>query len=94
MPQLALFALVYKGGEGRRSISSATLNRYPGIRAILDSHDDAALHRLMTNWLATTWLSVLAAFHAVTTIGRPLHRLHDQGLRAALKPGTRQASAG
>src|SRR5207302_237782 len=42
------------------------LNRYPGIRAILDEHDDDALGRLMTNLAGHDMGSVLEAFHAVT----------------------------
>src|SRR5436309_9879395 len=65
-PNSLYSALVYKGGEGWRQHLLRDLNRYPGIRAILDSHDDAALHRLMTNLAGHDMASVLAAFHAVT----------------------------
>src|SRR3984893_5042271 len=48
-PNSLYSALVYKGGEGWREHLRRDLNRYPGIRAILDDHDDTALQRLMTN---------------------------------------------
>src|SRR6266699_1430799 len=65
-PNSLYSALVYKGGEGWREHLLRDLNRYPGIRAILDSHDDAALHRLMTNLAGHDLASVLAAVHGVT----------------------------
>jgi pyruvate dehydrogenase E1 component len=65
-PNSLYSALVYKGGEGWREHLRRDLNRYPGIRAILDEHDDAALARLMTNLAGHDMGSVLDAFHAVT----------------------------
>src|ERR1700758_3774349 len=65
-PNSLYSALVYKGGEGWREHLLRDLNRYPGIRAILDSHADAALQRRMTNLPGHDMLSVLAAFHAVS----------------------------
>src|SRR5271166_3581380 len=64
-PNSLYSALVYKGGEGWREHLHGDLNRYPGVRAILDDHDDAALQRLMTNLAGHDMGSVLAAFHAV-----------------------------
>jgi pyruvate dehydrogenase E1 component len=64
-PNSLYSALVYKGGEGWREHLHRDLNRYPGIRAILDDHDDAALQRLMTNLAGHDLDSVLSAFHAV-----------------------------
>src|SRR5271166_6173461 len=64
-PNSLYSALVYKGGEGWREHLQRDLNRYPGIRAILDDHDDAALQRLMTNLAGHDMESVLDAFHAV-----------------------------
>ena len=64
-PNSLYSALVYKGGEGWREHLRRDLNRYPGIRAILDDHDDATLQRLMTNLAGHDMDSVLAAFHAV-----------------------------
>src|SRR5260221_545258 len=65
-PNSLYSALVYKGGEGWREHLRRDLNRYPGIRAILDEHDDAALGALMTNLAGHDMGSVLEAFHAVT----------------------------
>ncbi len=64
-PNSLYSALVYKGGEGWREHLHRDLNRYPGIRAILDDHDDAGLQRLMTNLAGHDMESVLDAFHGV-----------------------------
>jgi pyruvate dehydrogenase E1 component len=64
-PNSLYSALVYKGGEGWREHLHRDLNRYPGIRAILDDHDDAALGRLMTNLAGHDLASVLAAFRGI-----------------------------
>src|SRR6478609_7281502 len=64
-PNSLYSALVYKGGEGWREHLHRDLNRYPGIRAILDDHDDTALQRLMTNLAGHDMDSVLTAFHGV-----------------------------
>jgi pyruvate dehydrogenase E1 component len=64
-PNSLYSALVYKGGGGWREHLHRDLNRYPGIRAILDDHDDQALQRLMTNLAGHDMESVLEAFHAV-----------------------------
>jgi pyruvate dehydrogenase E1 component len=65
-PNSLYSALVYKGGEGWREHLRRDLNRYPGIGAILDEHDDDALARLMTNLAGHDMGSVLDAFHSVT----------------------------
>ncbi len=65
-PNSLYSALVYKGGEGWREHLRRDLNRYPGIRAILEEHDDDALARLMTNLAGHDLGSVLDALHAVT----------------------------
>src|SRR5438067_10630342 len=65
-PNSLYSALVYKGGEGWREHLRRDLNRYPGIRAILDEHDDEQLARLMTNLAGHDMGSVLEAMHAVT----------------------------
>jgi pyruvate dehydrogenase E1 component len=65
-PNSLYSALVYKGGAGWREHLSRDLNRYPGIRAILDECDDDALQRLMTNLAGHDIASVRAAFDAVT----------------------------
>src|SRR5579863_669062 len=65
-PNSLYSALVYKGGEGWREHLLRDLNRYPGIRAILDGHDDEALHALMTNLAGHDMEAVLDAFHSIT----------------------------
>ena len=65
-PNSLYSALVYKGGEGWREHLRRDLNRYPGIRSILDDHDDEGLAQLMTNLAGHDMGSVLDAFHAVT----------------------------
>jgi pyruvate dehydrogenase E1 component len=65
-PNSLYSALVYKGGEGWREHLLRDLNRYPGIRAILDEHDDDALHALMTNLAGHDMEAVLDAFHSIT----------------------------
>src|SRR5581483_8203126 len=65
-PNSLYSALVYKGGAGWREHLSRDLNRYPGIRAILAEHDDAALARLMTNLGGHDMGAVLDALHGVT----------------------------
>jgi pyruvate dehydrogenase E1 component len=65
-PNSLYSALVYKGGAGWREHLQRDLNRYPGIRAILDDHDDTELQRLMTNLGGHDMASVLGAFHAIT----------------------------
>ncbi len=85
-PNSLYSALVYKGGEGWREHLRRDLQPHAGIRALLDEHDDAALARLMTNLAGHDMGSVLDAFHGVD--GRSadlLHRLHDQGLRPAVR---------
>ena len=64
-PNSLYSALVYKGGEGWREHLLRDLNRYPGIRAILDEHDDDALHALMTNLAGHDMEAVLDAFHSI-----------------------------
>jgi pyruvate dehydrogenase E1 component len=65
-PNSLYSALVYKGGEGWREHLTRDLNRYPGIRAILEENDDEALQLLMTNLAGHDMGAVLDAFHGVT----------------------------
>jgi len=65
-PNSLYSALVYKGGDGWRDHLQRDLNRYPGIRAILDEHNDEELSRLMTNLAGHDMDAVLDAFHAVS----------------------------
>ncbi len=65
-PNSLYSALVYKGGAAWREALTRDLNQYPGIRRILDTHDDAGLHALMTNLAGLDLEAVLDAFEAVT----------------------------
>src|SRR5436190_2355848 len=64
-PNSLYSALVYKGGAGWREALTRYLNHYPGIRRILDQHDDASLHRLITNLAGNDMQAVLDAFEGV-----------------------------
>jgi pyruvate dehydrogenase E1 component len=64
-PNSLYSALVYKGGAGWRTQLQRDLNRYPGIRHILDTHDDDALQALMTNLAGHDMAAVLESFRAV-----------------------------
>ena len=58
--------MVYKGGAaGWREALTRDLNQYPGIRRILEQHDDVSLHRLMTNLAGNDMQAVLDAFEDV-----------------------------
>jgi len=72
-PNSLYAALCYKGAEGGgqhagvrgwREHLTADLGKVDGIRALLDEHDDAALHRLMTNLAGHDLESMLQAFRA------------------------------
>jgi pyruvate dehydrogenase E1 component len=65
-PNSLYSALVFKGGAGWREALTRDLNQYPGIRRILEQHDDAALHRLMTNLAGNDMQAVLDAFEGVS----------------------------
>ncbi|HMR33930.1 MAG TPA: transketolase [Geminicoccaceae bacterium] len=58
-------ALTFKGGAAWRSHLESDLGRNPAIRQILDSHDDDALARLMTNLGGHDLGAVIDAFHDV-----------------------------
>jgi pyruvate dehydrogenase E1 component len=64
-PNSLYSALVYMGGPGWREALTRDLNQYPGIRRILEQHDDAALHRLMTNLAGNDMQAVLDAFEGI-----------------------------
>lgn len=66
-PNSLYAALTYRGGPGWRQHLGKDLGDVPGIRALLDEHDDDALHGLMTNLAGHDLESVLSAFHGVTT---------------------------
>jgi pyruvate dehydrogenase E1 component len=57
-------ALTFKGGEAWRTHLETEMRGTSGLKELLDSHDDASLHRLMTNLAGHDMESVLDAFHA------------------------------
>src|SRR5476649_2371960 len=64
-PNSLYSALVFKGGAGWREALNRDLNQYPGVRRILEQHDDGALHRLMTNLAGNDMQAVLDAFEGI-----------------------------
>ena len=64
-PNSLYSALVFKGGAGWREALNRDLNQYPGIRRILEQHDDDSLHRLMTNLAGNDMQAVLDAFEGI-----------------------------
>lgn len=58
-------ALTFKGGAAWRAHLESDLGRSPAVRRILDSHDDAALARLLTNLGGHDLEAMLEAFHGV-----------------------------
>jgi pyruvate dehydrogenase E1 component len=63
-PNTLYSALTFKGGAAWRQQLKADMGNASGLKALLDSHDDAALGRLMTNLAGHDMASVLEAFHA------------------------------
>jgi len=61
-PNSLYSALCFKGGKGWRAHLETDLGKNSAIRAILDSHDDEALHALMTNLAGHDMASVIEAF--------------------------------
>ena len=64
-PNSLYSALVFKGGAGWREALTRDLNQYPGVRRILEQHDDEALHRLLTNLAGNDMQAVLDAFEGI-----------------------------
>ena len=64
-PNSLYSALVFQGGAAWRKHLTADLGGVRGMAALLDEHDDDALHALMTNLAGQDMVSVLEAFHAV-----------------------------
>ncbi len=58
-------ALTFVGGAAWRERLQRDLSGTTGLKALLDSHDDDSLHRLMTNLGGHDMESVLEAFHGV-----------------------------
>jgi pyruvate dehydrogenase E1 component len=71
-PNSLYSALTYKGGAAWREHLLRDLGDVPGIRAILDRHDDAELHRLMTNLAGHDMETVLEAFEAASASDEPI----------------------
>ncbi len=65
-PNQLYSALVFKGGAAWREHLSRDLAGTSGLGELLDRHDDASLHRLMTNLGGHDMATVLEAFHGVT----------------------------
>ncbi len=65
-PNSLYSAFVFKGGPGWREQLSRDVNRYPGLRAVLDSHDDESLQALMTNLGGHDIEALVEAFDAIT----------------------------
>ena len=68
-PNTLYSALTYKAGW--RARLEADLGGLPGIRAILDSHDDAQLHALMTNLAGHDMEAVLEGFREAESSDLP-----------------------
>jgi pyruvate dehydrogenase E1 component len=64
-PNSLYSALVYQGGAGWRRHLLRDLGSTRGVRALLDDHDDDALHAVMTNLAGHDMESILTAFHGV-----------------------------
>ncbi|CAM9903243.1 unnamed protein product [Discosporangium mesarthrocarpum] len=64
-PNQLYAALTFKGGTAWRERLTSDLGGTRGIKALLDDHDDAALHRLMTNLGGHDMTSVLEALHGI-----------------------------
>ena len=62
-PNQMYSALCFKGGAAWRERLRADLRGTGGLKELLDSHDDDALHGLMTNLAGHDMQAVLEAFH-------------------------------
>ena len=70
-PNTLYSALTYKGGGAWRERLTHDLGGTAGIRALLARHDDAALHRLMTNLAGHDMARVIEAFHGAEADDAP-----------------------
>ncbi len=64
-PNQRYSALTFKGGAAWRAALDRDLKGTSGLKALLDAHDDAGLHRLMTNLGGHDMATLLEAFHGV-----------------------------
>src|SRR5207245_2717539 len=62
-PNAQYSALAHRGGAAWRTQLASDLGDTAGIRELLDDHDDAALHRLLTNLGGHDLDVVRTAFH-------------------------------
>ncbi|MBN9526357.1 MAG: transketolase [Alphaproteobacteria bacterium] len=65
-PNQLYSALTFKGGAAFREHLARDLGHTAGLNEFLDSHDDASLHRVMTNLGGHDMETLLEAFHGVT----------------------------
>jgi pyruvate dehydrogenase E1 component len=64
-------ALTFEGGAGFRRELDAAFGKEPGIVRLLAAHDDAALHRLMTNLGGHDLATIVEAFDQAANDDRP-----------------------
>jgi pyruvate dehydrogenase E1 component len=64
-PNSLYSTLVYKGGAGWRDQLSRDAKRFPGIRHVLENHDDMQLYQLMTNLAGHDLQTLLGTFHGI-----------------------------
>ena len=64
-PNSLYSALAYQGGQAWRDRLTRELGEVAGIAKVLDHHDDASLHRLMTNLAGHDLETLLDGFHAI-----------------------------
>jgi pyruvate dehydrogenase E1 component len=64
-PNALYSALAFTGGAAWRARLETDIGDVSGVRQLLDEHDDASLHRLMTNLAGHDLETVLDAFHGV-----------------------------
>jgi len=64
-PNSLYSALVYQGGASWRDKLKYDLAGTSGVAGLLDEHDDASLHALMTNLAGHDMETVLDAFHSI-----------------------------
>ena len=70
-PNSRYSAMAYKGGAVWRDALTRELGDTGGIRELLDEHDDASLHALMTNLAGHDLESVLDAYRAAAAEDQP-----------------------
>jgi pyruvate dehydrogenase E1 component len=66
-PNSLYSALVYQGGRAWRAHLKRDLGSAQGIAALLEDHDDAQLHSLLTNLSGHDLESIVEAFHGINS---------------------------